>query len=282
MNPITYDQLTPELAASGCLVIGMPNDAYHAYQAWNKSSLDLIARSPAHYRYSAKREATRAMEIGSAVHAAILEPELFERDYMLLQDVTDRRASAYKEACKTYPSERVLTGTEAAQIAGMQASVRCELLQQAGWAEISVFATCPETGLLIKCRFDYLTADGHAVDLKTTQDAQASEFAKSVFNYRYHVQDAFYRHAFAAATGAELQAFTFLAVEKEPPFYHAEYELDAEAQEIGRFYALRDLRTAAECERSGEWPAPENETKTLSLPYWAVTEYETMIEETIV
>lgn len=282
MNPITYDQLTPELAAAGCLVIGMPNDAYHAYPAWNKSSLDLIARSPAHYRYSAKREATRAMEIGSAVHAAILEPELFAQEYMLLQDVTDRRSSAYKEACKTYPSDRVLTGTEAAQVAGIQASVRCPLLDADGWAEISVFATCPETGLLIKCRFDYLTTDGRALDLKTTQDACAAEFAKSVFNYRYHVQDAFYRHVFAAATGTELQSFTFLAIEKEPPLYHAEYELDAEAQEIGRFYAMRDLRTAAACEQSGEWPAPANDNRLLSLPGWAVSEYETMLEETIV
>lgn len=282
MHPITYDKLTPELAAAGCLVIGMPNDAYHAYPAWNKSSLDLIARSPAHYRYSAKREATRAMEIGSAVHAAILEPELFAQEYMLLQDVTDRRSSAYKEACKTYPADRVLTGTEAAQVAGIQASVRCDMLQHTGWAEISVFATCPETGLLIKCRFDYLTTDGRALDLKTTQDARAAEFAKSVFNYRYHVQDAFYRHVFSAATGTELQSFTFLAVEKEPPFYHAEYELDTEAQEIGRFYALRDLRTAAACEQSGEWPAPVTSSRLLSLPGWAVSEYETMLEETIV
>lgn len=282
MHHITYDQLTPEIAAAGCLVAGMPNDAYHAYPAWNKSSLDLIARSPAHYRYSAKRESTRAMEIGSAVHAAILEPELFASDYMLLQDVKDRRSSEYKEACKTYPADRVLTGTEAAQVSGIQASVRCDMLNEPGWAEISVFATCPETGLLIKCRFDYLTTDGRALDLKTTQDARAAEFAKSVFNYRYHVQDAFYRHAFAAATGNELQSFTFLAVEKEPPFYHAEYDLDAEAQEIGRFYALRDLRTAAECERSGEWPAPANDSRLLSLPGWAVSEYETMLEETIV
>lgn len=282
MKTITHEQLTPELAAAGCLVTGMTNEEYHAYPAWNKSSLDLIARSPAHYRYGASRQASRAMEIGSAVHAAILEPELFANEYILLKDVTDRRASAYKEACKMFSSDKVLTGNEAANIIGIQETVKCDLLSQPGYAEISVFATCPVTGLLIKCRFDYLTESGHALDLKTTQDARASEFAKSAFNYRYHVQDAFYRHAFAAATGTELQSFTFLAVEKEPPFYHAEYELDAEAQEIGQFYALRDLRTAADCERSGEWPAPVNETKTLSLPYWAVTEYETMIEEAIV
>ena len=77
MKIITFDELTPELAAAGCLVTGMSNEAYHAYDGISKSGLDLIARSPAHYAYRTASEPTRAMVIGSATHAAILEPEVF-------------------------------------------------------------------------------------------------------------------------------------------------------------------------------------------------------------
>ena len=179
---IPYSELTAEKAAAGCLVIDMPSDDYHAYPAWNKSSLDLIARSPAHYKFAAPREASRAMEIGSAVHAAVLEPRVFKRDYVLLQDVTDRRSSVYKEAVKVHGSASVLTGTEAVMVECIRETVQHDIIKRPGHAEISVFATCSETGLMIKCRFDYLTLCGAAIDLKTTQAARASEFSKSVYN----------------------------------------------------------------------------------------------------
>ena len=278
---IPYSELTAEIAAAGCLVIGMPSDDYHAYPAWNKSSLDLIARSPAHYKFSAPREASRAMEIGSAVHAAVLEPEVFKRDYVLLQDVTDRRSSVYKEAVKVHGSASVLTGTEAVMVECIRETVQHDIIKRPGHAEISVFATCSETGLLIKCRFDYLTLCGAAIDLKTTQDSRASEFAKSVYNYRYHVQDAFYRHVYRCATGKELNSFSFLAVEKEAPYFSAVYEIDQDAQEIGKYYALRDLKTASECERSGHWPMPSVKDEPLQLPSWAYSQYESDIEESI-
>ena len=276
-----YSELTAEIAASGCLVIDMPSDDYHAYPAWNKSSLDLIARSPAHYKFAAPRETSRAMEIGSAVHAAVLEPEVFKRDYVLLQDVTDRRSSVYKEAVKVHGSALVLTGSEAVMIECIRETVQHAIIKRPGIAEISVFATCSETGLLIKCRFDYLTLGGAAIDLKTTQDARSDEFSKSVYNYRYHVQDAFYRHVYRCATGVELNSFNFLAVEKEAPYFSAVYKLDQDAQEIGKYYALRDLKTASECERSGHWPMPSVKDEPLQLPSWAYSQYESDIEESI-
>lgn len=278
---IPYSELTAEKAAAGCLVIDMPSDDYHAYPAWNKSSLDLIARSPAHYKFAAPREASRAMEIGSAVHAAVLEPRVFKRDYVLLQNVTDRRSSVYKEAVKVHGSALVLTGSEAVMIECIRETVQHAIIKRPGIAELSVFATCSETGLLIKCRFDYLTLCGAAIDLKTTQDARSDEFSKSVYNYRYHVQDAFYRHVYRCATGVELNSFNFLAVEKEAPYFSAVYKLDQDAQEIGKYYALRDLKTAAECERSGHWPMPEVKCEPLQLPSWAYSQYESDIEESI-
>jgi len=273
MKIIEYSELTPELAASGCLVTGMPNDAYHAYAGISKSGLDLVARSPAHYAYRAAVEPSRAMIIGSATHAAIFEPDVFAKQYMLLKDVTDRRSSAYKEAVKVHGEDNVLTGKEADSVAGMQAALQLNhhaklLLDDDCWNEIACFATDPVTGVLVKCKFDKLTRGLIGVDLKTTQDLR--EFAKSVANYRYHVQQAFYADVFEwASIDYKLQAFYFLAVEKDAPNASRIFVLDTPSVEYGRKLYREALNTYAECLANNEWPLPDGGTEYITLPSWA-------------
>lgn len=272
MNIITYEQLTPELARAGCLVTGMPNDAYHAYDGISKSGLDLIARSPAHYYYSAQHEPSREMVIGSATHAAIFEPDVFAKQYMLLRDVTDRRSSAYKEAVKVHGEYNVLTGKEADAVYGIQAALQLNqhakaLLDATGWCELAVFATDPVTGVLVRCKFDKLTHDLKAVDLKTTQDLR--EFAKSVANYRYHVQQAFYSDVFEWATGQQLTGFDFLAAEKDAPNASRIFVLDTPSVMYGRKLYREALNTYADCLQRNEWPLPDGATEYITLPAWA-------------
>lgn len=282
MKIINYNELTQELAAHGCAVIDMPNDAYHAWPAISKSGLDLINRSPAHYRYGTKREATRAMEIGTAIHTALLEPERFAAEYVLLRDVADRRASEYKQAVAAHGSERVLVSHEADSVAGMQESVRnstaaSSALSTAGWRELSMFATCPVTGALVKCRFDILTEDGNAYDLKKTQDARQDAFSRTIANYRYHVQAAFYSYVYALVTGRVLQTFSFIVVEQEPPHCAAVYALDSEATAQGKAEAMADLTTYAECVASGVWGGYDEANNIIGLPHWAIIEPEFLL-----
>ncbi len=74
-------------------------EEYHAGPGVSKSDLDLIARSPAHYRAqkAAPREATPAMIIGSAFHTATLEPEKFDLEFAVAPEGIDRRTKAGKE-----------------------------------------------------------------------------------------------------------------------------------------------------------------------------------------
>src|SRR5512143_2802984 len=53
---------------------------YHAAPGYSKSDLDLIARSPAHWKYG-ERVTTPAMRLGAAVHTCVLEPDQWERRY---------------------------------------------------------------------------------------------------------------------------------------------------------------------------------------------------------
>lgn len=284
LRVIPHSDLTPELAASGVFVTGMPSADYHAYPAASKSGLDLIDRSPAHYRYREPREATRAMEIGTAIHTALLEPDRFAAEYVLLRNISDRRASEYKQATKEHPSECVLVSHEADHVAGMQESVyanerAADVLRLTGYRELSAFATDPDTGELIKCRFDILTDSGIAVDLKKTRDARPEKFSRSVYDYRYHVQDAFYRHVYRTITGQELAEFLILAVEENMPHISQVYRLDDEAVAEGERQWRRNLAEYSEAKKSGNWRGYVIESELLSLPTWVMNQIENEMDD---
>lgn len=255
----------------------LTNEGYHGSDGVSKSGLSLILRSPAHYRFGERKKATRAMDIGTALHCAILEPERFSTDYMLLKEVTDRRDSAYREACKVWSADTVLTGSEADRVAGMQESALgnpnlAQYLQAPGRCELSVYANDPETGVLVKCRFDKLTDSGFAVDLKKTQDLR--DFGKTVASYGYHMQAAFYLDVYQWATGEKLKAFVFAAVEELLPHASAPFVLDEEALDIGRMLYRRALNTYAECLSDDDWPGIACEPETIQLPSWYVNQFE--------
>lgn len=262
------------------IIEDMTNEDYHnEADHISKSGLDLMARSPSHFRYAAPRDATRAMELGTALHTAVLEPERFATEYMLLKEVKDRRASAYKEAAKQYGGSNTLTGGEADKVAGMQEAVRSHriigdlLNHEQGKPELTVMTTDPETGVGVKCRFDWI-ANGRALDLKKTQDARPQSFCKSVANYGYHVQAAFYEDVWLWETGEKLKSFEFAAIEEAMPHGVMLYQLDTEAMQEGRRIYREALRVYADCLEKDQWPAYSGEMEYISLPAWAVPSIE--------
>lgn len=66
---------------------GIPNAEYHGGPGISKSGLDLIHRSPMHYKAVVDAEndnqPTAAQRIGTAAHCAILEPDVFVQEYCL-------------------------------------------------------------------------------------------------------------------------------------------------------------------------------------------------------
>lgn len=285
-NTIPFEHLTPELARKGVFVTGMPNADYHQHEGISNSGLSSIARSPAHHKAGTWQQ-TRAKVVGTAFHCCSLEPEVFAQDYMLLPKVKARTAAEYKEAARTFGPDYVLIASEAENVAGMMQAIRDsddEEINTAhdvpGWRELSAFVEDPETGVLMRCRFDLLTHILDAIDLKKTQDVRHDEFSKSVSNYRYHVQQVMYSDIFRLITGESLKSFKFLAVEEKSPHTPAMWELDDEALEIGAYLYRRDIQTYAECANNEKWPGPVV-GGSMALPYCSVMEYENSIEESI-
>lgn len=275
--PIAYH---PEVSHAG-FIAGMPDYIYHATQGFISSSgLSLFSRSPAHYKHAPPREPTRNMAIGSATHKAILEPEKFAKEYMIL-DVADRRSTEYKEAIKIYGADYVLTRAEADGIIAMQESVRshpvaAELLGQATTYEVSLFTRDPKTGVSVRTRYDALQPGVAIVDLKTTSDARPEKFMRSIYDYRYHVQAALYLDAYQWATGEALSDFYIVAVESALPHACIVYRLDDIALKIGRDTYRRELEYFAECAAVNNWPGyPESEgLQLITLPEWAIMRHE--------
>lgn len=147
-----------------------------------------------------------------------------------------------------------------------------------GKAEQSVYWIDPETGVLCRCRPDWWRDDDLLVDLKTTEDASPEGFAKSIANWRYDVQDAYYQDGVKLATGRTPRGFVFIAVEKKPPYAVAVYRLDDESRDLGRAQYRADLNRYAECMTSGNWPGYSGRIEPISVPAWHANKNQRLLD----
>jgi hypothetical protein len=258
-------------------------DTYHKDSTRiGKSGLDLVHRSPAHYyaKYLDPNreweEPTPALILGSAVHCAVFESEKFSQQFAVAP-VIDKRSNAGKAAWADFQSanqgKQLLTSEQFDTCMKMKAAVHAhptaKLLLEGGVAEQRIDWLEPHTLAKCKSKLDWQSDNGFIVDLKTTEDAGPTGFAKSIANYRYHVQGAFYLDAYQEKYGQPARGFIFIAVEKTPPFAVALYYLTQEDIDFGRMEYLADLEVYLRCLRNNEWPAYGTEVKPISLPAWA-------------
>ena len=276
MNPIEYKK---NMEVTGGYMSNMPSDIYHAHDSVSNSGLKLVNRSPAHFKRPPERTSTRAMVVGSALHMACLEPDLFYATYVLLDDAENRLCKEYKDQKKKCSEDLILVKSEIEKIEGITKSLysnpeATKLLNQDGWNELSGFAHDAETGMICRHRFDKLTKKGLAIDLKTTTDARPNAFSRSIFNFGYHVQDAFYSDQYQWITGEELEGFAFIVVETESPYAVKVYYLGDESRNLGRETYRKALNTFAYCKDTKEWPSYNDEPEEINVPHWALRDYD--------
>ncbi|ECU6824722.1 exodeoxyribonuclease VIII [Salmonella enterica subsp. enterica serovar Cerro] len=259
---------------------GISNENYHAGPGVSKSQLDDIADTPALYLWRKNAPVdttkTKTLDLGTAFHCRVLEPEEFSNRFIVAPEF-NRRTTAGKEEEKAFLMEcastgkTVITAEEGRKIELMYQSVMALplgqwLVESAGHAESSIYWEDPETGILCRCRPDKIIPEFHWImDVKTTADIQ--RFKTAYYDYRYHVQDAFYSDGYEAQFGV-LPTFVFLVASTtvECGRYPVEiFMMGEEAKLAGQQEYHRNLRTLADCLNTDEWPA----IKTLSLPRWA-------------
>ena len=262
----------------------LSNEDYHAGPGVSKSHLDTVSRSP--YLYYRKHldpnrppnpTSVRLLQ-GTLAHCAILEPDEFRKRYLVGPDA-NRNTKEWKaaEAAATELGKTLIKPDEHSTAMRQAEAVRqikdVADLFAIGKPEVSAYWRDEETQLLCKCRPDWVHDCNDTgvilVDVKTTQDASPQVFRNSVAKWRYHVQNAWYADGYAKASGLNVLAFVFVAVEMDWPYAASAMILDDEAIGEGRAEYNRNLKAIADCAKSNNWPGYSEGIEMISLPKWA-------------
>jgi exodeoxyribonuclease VIII len=243
----------------------------------NKSGLDALAKSPGHYQWSLKnyKPPTPEMGFGTAFHSFVLEPEDFEHSYMVIEDVS--RASKFYKECEVEAqklSKKILFESDLERIKNMSEALlkhsRVKDLMSGGKPEQVMYWTMEtSTGGLVECKakVDYIR-DGCVLDLKTTKNASKDDFTKSIHNYRYHIQDGFYRLGANALTDMEHE-FYFIAVESEPPHGVNVFSLGEKTRNLAYSEIHKLVDRYEECLKTNYWPFYPQDIHCVDLPGYA-------------
>lgn len=273
--------------------LAMDEATYHARPELSSTEARLLLSSPAKYRWKKDNPPliapSKKFDIGSAIHAKTLGTGY---EVVVIPDelLSSNGAIATKEAKAFVEDVRAegklpLKRADLEPIEGAAESVLAHpgasaLFSQPGTAEASVFAKDPATGILTRARFDFLPTEFGlgspsrvAVDLKSCVDASEDGFTKSIANYNYDVQRAWYLDTLKWETGEEAE-LVFVAVEKDPPYLVAVHQLPALWAGMGETKARIARERYKECDESGVWPGYGDEVHMPSPPTWLVYKHE--------
>lgn len=143
------------------------------------------------------------------------------------------------------------------------------LLADGGQRELSIVFEAPMWGLRCKLRTDIVAQSLDLIaDLKTTESAHPDDFERSIFDYGYHRQAAFYQVGLSRHD-IKLKNFGIVAIEKVPPYAVAVYQLKEDAIARGWEEIEPLLDRYARAEKSDKWPAYTG-VKFIGIPAWAM------------
>lgn len=244
----------------------------------SKSHLQEILKSPEHYQEWLKNPKTSpAMEFGSACHTAVLEPELFKErfaHYPNTPEFEGRSKAAIQarlEFDQAHSGKTILDLEDFQRIGCILESVYSDdnaskLLK--GLKEKSFFWTDQKTGILCKARPDVLNVENLVMtDFKTISDSSLETFERSVANYGYYIQAAFYSEGVNQYLQKEIQDFVFVCVESKAPYKVKIRRLSDQAIELGKLHYEDALAKYKHYSSSNLWKEAST-IEEASLPSW--------------
>ncbi len=258
------------------------------------SGLKQMLRSPAHFKHWCANpeddKQSPALTFGTALHCAVLEPEVFDRTYIVLPAdapnyPTSRQWGAKKPSIdslaamdwwRQFEAENAgmtrLSAADYDKVRRMADSAIAHPIARnllvGGDREITFRWTDEETGIACKSRADLYAAGDFLVDLKSCRDASSEGFARAVVTYHYDLQVQHYLSGIRA-NGDNIRWAVLLAVESEAPYVCQPHILDSRAEERGWNLRQKAIKRQAECLRTGKWPGYGEGINEVQLPTWA-------------
>jgi len=268
----------PEGLKAG-IYFNLSNEDYHSDPAVSCSGIKDLLVSPLQYWDSSplnknrKHKETKAKTIGTALHCLLMEKEKFSEDYIVLPKLEidsdfyreeskkpdfdhnyELFASKGSKTFKYIGSKTVIRQEEYEEINeavnNLEAQGAASSLFKDGYAEVSIFWRDEETGLMCKCRPDYLSTN-YIADYKSIASIEIIE--RSLAAYNYHYQAAYYLEGlnqlkknplllpenitkdwWEKLINTDHNNFIFAFQGKESPYLVRLKALDQEVLEIGR------------------------------------------------
>lgn len=280
----------------------MSDEEYFAADALNSHGVMDLMQSPKHYYarniQGEKKEPTSSMKFGRLVHLAILQTEMFS-ERMVLEPKFDKRTKIGKEGFHDWseslkPGDIPVQEDDFEKLTKMMNSWKehplSKTFEDSCLAEHVLFWRDKETGVICKMKPDLVTVKeikhkditipkGLCIDLKSTTDARASEFIRSIFNYTYDIQAAWYLEGLKEAGIGDGESYLWLAVEKDPP-----YEIDCHTMESHYFSEAMELNKLMrqrykKCKELSSWPGYQKNVKSLHFASYMVEQRERAIEQ---
>lgn len=267
---------------------GMSDGDYRAIDALSQSRLWLMRKSPMHYKINPKFESD-AMQFGTVFHMALLEPKKFRESYLVEPEMitingketeVNKRVKAHRDYLEAWrldnPNSVILNDKQMDSLTGMLTEIQKDkdLVEIITLGSTEVVSLWDYNGRKCKGKADVYCEHPKygkiVIDFKKTQDASESGFTRSVYNYGYSLQAAWYREGF------EADRFFFVAVEErgllDPNTNKSRHPIgkwDADPWlEQGKNTMNALMERLALCEQNDSWPWYSSGFELLRPPTW--------------
>lgn len=266
------------------LILNVPEDHYHAGLGLSEPTLSysgakLLLDCPARYRHQMAHRVEKAeFDFGHVAHRLITGSGV--TPYIV--DAPDWRTKAAQQARKDARAEgkAPILRDDYRKALAMRNMVRAHPIASrlftGGDAEVTAVARDPETKVVLRSRFDYLTrlrGRPVIVDYKTVaRSADPATFGRAAYDYGYDVQDSWYRHVGSLA-GLDDPAFLFVIQEKTAPYLVSVVELTDDARQIGAERGRYARRLFVDCMTRDQWPGYPPVVHPVALPGYATAPF---------
>ncbi len=258
----------------------MPAAEYHAVEALSASGAwTLAADCPAVYWHSSpfnpnagSADSSGPMDIGTALHLAVLEPDQLECRSLVVDAADWRTKTAKEQRNAAYAAGSIpLLAKDSELVQRLRAVLLrnehvTDMLYGAR-TEVSYFWNAE--GINMKARADIISRDGLAIgDLKASVSASPEFFSRQAFNAGHFLRSPWYQDGWEAVTGKRAEYF-YIIVSRQEPYLVTVARLDERAISWGRLMIRRAMILFEVCRKQNRWPGYFDEPVTLSLPSWS-------------
>lgn len=246
---------------------------YHALPAWGSSDLKAMREGPpalVPWRRAQNDEPTDAMQLGTACHMAILEPQRFAERYRFKPDGMSFATKEGKAWKLEHAEFEILSATQAEIVRGVAGAflakrAAAEALAKATEAQtVELSVLWSQHGAVCKGRLDFF-ADDYIYDLKVSRFACERSVPFRAWAEGWMHQAAHYRTGLQTC-GLRVAGARLVVVHPKPPHHVWLVELKENDLDVLACENQRTLDRLLECQRSGVWPGTPDEWQVIDMP----------------